>query len=47
VRKLVTRMGRPTDLRPKEFLLLECLVRSAKPSGHADDDPRASVGYHI
>jgi DNA-binding response OmpR family regulator len=29
IRRRVTRMGKPIDLRPKEFLLLEYLVRNA------------------
>ena len=36
----VTRAGLPIDLQPREFSLLELLLRHAGRPGHEDDDPR-------
>ena len=40
------RGGKPLDLRPREFALLEYLMRQRRPGAVEDDDPVARVGVH-
>ena len=43
----VTRGGAPIDLRPREFALLEYLMRNYRQGRLEDDDPVARLGLHL
>ena len=47
VRRIVRRAGRPIDLKPKEYALLEFLMRQQRSAGDQVADHRARLGHPL